>query len=172
MAGWITIASLLITAPPPGGDVAAPPVGGDVAARAPAEEAALPPADPRLAVHVPRFLGSPRVDAAYTRSGGVAPPPACVADLCQPRVAVPGYDPRVTIVGRRTELAVKLLDRAHLEPFASFFWFLAATGLRLDYSPPSFDGPNAGRAGWGHAQVLLRWRIDASSAPVWPERHR
>jgi hypothetical protein len=163
VTGWVALVSLLAAVPPAGRDDPAPdPV------------ALAPPADARLVVHAPsRLLVGPRADETFTRSFEAAGAPPCVADVCQPRVAVPGYEQRISMRGKRTELAVKLLDRARLEPFASAFWFLAATGLRLDYTPPQFDNAlDAGRGGWGHAQVLLRWRIDAWNEPVWPVRHR
>jgi hypothetical protein len=101
--------------------------------------------------------------------------PACSGDVCQPRVSVPGFEPRVSMRGRRTDLALALLDRARVEPLATVVWVMAATGLRFDYTPAVFDegaGLSTGHGGWGHLQVLLRWRLDAESAPVWPVRHR
>lgn len=109
---------------------------------------------------------SPRAEASA---------PACSGDVCQPRVAVPGFEPKLTMRGKRTELALALLDRARVEPLATVVWVMAATGLRLDYTPAVLDegaGLSYGHGGWGHLQILLRWRIDADSAPVWPVRHR
>lgn len=163
MTGWVALASLLAAVPSAGHDDPA------------SEPAALtPPADARLAVRVPsRLLVGPRADGTFTRSLEAAGAPSCVADVCQPRVAVPGFEQHISTRGKRTELAVKLLDRARLEPFASVFWFLAASGLRLDYTPPQFENAvDTGRGGWGHVQLLLRWRIDAWNEPVWPVRHR
>ena len=137
--------------------------------------ALTPPADARLAVRVPlRLLVGPRADGAFTRSSETAGAPPCVADVCQPRVAVPGCGrTRLRIRGKRTELAMKLLDRARLEPVASVVRFLAASGLRLDYTPAQFENAvDTGRGGWGHVQLLLRWRIDAWNEPVWPARYR
>ncbi|WP_242344490.1 hypothetical protein [Anaeromyxobacter terrae] len=95
-------------------------------------------------------------------------PPACVGDVCQPRVSVPGYEPRLSSRGRRTELAAHLLARAHIEPLASVAHFLAVTGIRLDFTPAVLDtGLSRGPEGWGHAQLMLRWRIDAFGKPVW-----
>lgn len=99
-------------------------------------------------------------------------PPPCADDLCQPRVAVPGYEPQFSIRGKRTELALRLLDRARFEPLASLVWAMAVTGVRLDYTPARFDtgALDTGRGGWGHFQVLVRWRLGADGAPIWPLR--
>jgi hypothetical protein len=100
--------------------------------------------------------------------------PACVGDVCQPRVAVPGYEPKISSRGKRTELAAHLLDRARLEPLASISHFLVATGLRFEFTPAALDRSTPRVAGgWGRAQLSLRWRIDASLRPVWsPESPR
>lgn len=118
-------------------------------------------------------LAPPLAPGAPTGDPGTGPP-ACSADVCQPRVAVPGFEPQVSMRGRRTELVLMVLDRARVEPLATIVWTMAATGLRLDYTPATFDqaGVSYGHGGWGHLQVLVRWRIDALNAPVWPVRRR
>jgi len=93
--------------------------------------------------------------------------PACVGDVCQPRVAVPGYEPKLSTRGKRTELAAHLLDRARLEPLASISHFLVATGLRFEFTPAALDRSTPRAGGWGRAQLSLRWRIDSSLRPVW-----
>ncbi len=106
--------------------------------------------------------------ATRPAAGDAAAPPACVGDVCQPRVSVPGYEPRVSSRGKRTELAAHLLARAHIEPLASVASFLVVTGLRLDFTPGALEsGLSRGPEGWGHAQLMLRWRIDALGKPVW-----
>lgn len=114
---------------------------------------------------------APTIAGRVSSSAGA---PACSGDICQPRVAVPGFEPRLSIRGKRTELVVKLLGRARVEPIATLVWALAATGLRVDFTPASFDSGSlsSGHGGWGHLQVLLRWRLDADNGPVWPERPR
>jgi hypothetical protein len=102
-------------------------------------------------------------------AGGVMPP--CVGDVCQPRVSVPGYEPRYESVSR-TELALSYLDRVKLEPFATIAWTLLVTGLRLDYSPPVSDGASPAPAGWGTVFVRVRFRVDADNVPVVPRRPR
>lgn len=101
----------------------------------------------------------------------VGGPPACIGDVCQPRVSVPGYEPRLSIRGKRTELAAHLLDRANLEPLASISHFLVTTGLRLDLTLAALNRNNptmpSSGAGWGQVQLTLRWRIDALGKPSW-----
>ncbi len=154
VTGWLPILTLLATAPPVGSDAA--------------------PTDARLAIRPAlSALERPLADAAFVRSAERAAPPPCVADVCQPRVTVPGFDQRVSIRGKRTELAVKLLDRARIEPLATAVWLLAATGIRLDYTPPQLESAlDSGHGGWGHVQLLVRWRVDAWNTPVWPVRSR
>jgi hypothetical protein len=100
-------------------------------------------------------------------SAGDAPPP-CALDICQPRVAVPGYEPRLDQQGRRTELFLALLDRVQFEPIASMAWAIAATGVRLDFRPRQLDTSQdvVARPGWGSLRVWLTFRIDATNAPV------
>jgi hypothetical protein len=99
-------------------------------------------------------------------------PPPCVNGVCQPRVAVPGFEAGF---GRphRTELVASLLERAGIEPFATIAWLFATTGFRLDWSPPTFDGSTPATAqggGWGSVFVRLRLRIDPMNHPVFPHR--
>lgn len=96
-------------------------------------------------------------------------PPPCLGDVCQPRVSVPGYEPRYGRV-HRTELVVRALERARLEPFATIGWAMVVTGLRFDYTPVAFDGPNSGGHGWGSVFLRMRVRIDADNVPVFPKR--
>ena len=143
--------------------VAASGPAGDLASAAPAPSAS-----------VMRLVLPPWAPVATSPRAGPGAP-ACSGDVCQPRVAVPGFEPKLTMRGKRTELALALLDHARVEPLATLVWVMAATGLRLDYTPAVLDeggGLSYGHGGWGHLQVLLRWRIDAESAPVWPVRHR
>ncbi len=114
----------------------------------------------------PRALARP---AAAPGEAG-APPP-CLGDYCQPQVAVPGYDPQYSLRGLRTQLTVQALDRLHVEPVATVVWWLAATGVRLDYTPAALDAAaNGGGTGVSHVEVLLRWRMDAFGGPAWMQR--
>jgi hypothetical protein len=101
--------------------------------------------------------------------GREAPP--CLGDVCQPRVAVPGFEPRYGRA-RRSELLVLALTRARVEPLASIAWALTATGLRLDWTPAALDGPSAGGHGWGSVFLRLRLRLDAENQPVFVQRPR
>ncbi len=104
---------------------------------------------------------------------GDEPPPPCAGEVCQPQVAVPGYQPRFSTRGVRTRLTLEALDALRLEPVATVAWWLAATGVRLDYTPAALDAAaNGGGVGVAHFQVLLRWRIDAWGSPAWIERRR
>jgi hypothetical protein len=98
--------------------------------------------------------------------------PVCVLDVCQPRVSVPGFEPKFSMSGRRTELALTYLDRIHLEPFATGAWWLVATGLRFDYTPgTNGNALQNAQGGRGRFQVLLRWRLDPANHPIFPVRH-
>jgi hypothetical protein len=100
--------------------------------------------------------------------------PACSGEVCQPIVTVPGFEPRYSSRGKRTELTLKLLEKARLEPFATAAFWFAASGLRLDYTPPQLSPGSypPGYSGWGRASIWLRWRIDAAGTPVFPRRGR
>ncbi|BDG05961.1 hypothetical protein [Anaeromyxobacter oryzae] len=159
MTGWLPILALLAVAPPAGGE--------------PADAVPAPPADLRLAIRPALSDVAPAaLDASFLRSPERSVPPPCLADVCQPRVAVPGFDLRAPVTDKRAEPALRLLDRARLEPLAPLAtagWLLAGTGIHLDYTPPQLANPvDAARGGWGHVELLLRWRIDAWNAPVSP----
>jgi hypothetical protein len=127
---------------------------------------------PDLALHLrdpgPAPATAFPLDDPPRRSGGA---PVCSGDVCQPTISVPGFEPSY---GRahRSEAFVALLTRAHIEPIATMAWALVATGLRFDYSPVAFDGPNSGGRGWGSVFLRLRLRIDAQGGVVIPPRPR
>lgn len=151
MISCVALLALLAAAPPPG-------------------EAPSPPAT--VWRPLPQLAPSLAPEASGRDLGTATP--ACSGEVCQPRVAVPGFQPQVSMRGKRTELVLALLDHARIEPLATVVWMIAATGLRVDYTPAIFDqgGTSYGHGGWGHLQVLLRWRIDAVNAPVRPVRQR
>lgn len=93
------------------------------------------------------------------RASGAAP--ACAAEVCQPRVAVPGHEPRFR--GGRTDVILALLSRSPLRPVSGLARRLADSNVRVDFSPNL--GGSSDR-GWGRLVVTLRWRLDASNAPV------
>ncbi|HZY03205.1 MAG TPA: hypothetical protein VFF02_06860 [Anaeromyxobacteraceae bacterium] len=103
---------------------------------------------------------------------GARPTPACLGEVCQPQVSVPGYDPQYSLRGLRTQATVQALDSLRLEPVATVVWWLAATGVRLDYTPAALDAAANGGTGVSHVEVLLRWRMDAFGGPAWLERRR
>jgi hypothetical protein len=95
-------------------------------------------------------------------------PPSCSGEVCQPRVAVPGQDPRFSTRGRRTDLALSMLQRTRIDPVVAMARLLAVTGLRLDYSPAHLDpGRGLARNGWGEVMFGVRWRLDAANRPEW-----
>jgi len=124
------------------------------------------------------FATSGPPSSSYIAGPGAAPispgwvPPVCLGDVCQPLVSVPGYEPRYSKSGHRTELFLSALDRVNLEPWSSIAWYIASSGIQLDFTPGNVDGPSPnGRTGWGHFAINFRWRIDAFGRPVFPERH-
>ena len=151
-------------------------------------QVAPPPGADALVLREPVFGATFRVDPALVSSaspeelsgGGAfelalspgAEPPPCAGDVCQPRVSVPGFEPKLEMRGKRTELFLALLDHVHFEPIATLAWAIAATGVRLDYTPGAMsDGPNSSaRGGWGRFQVYLSFRLDAANERVAMER--
>jgi hypothetical protein len=101
-------------------------------------------------------------------------PPPCIPELCPARVEIPGVQVR-TARPSRTELFATLLDRAGVEPFATIAWAFVATGVRVDWSPPTYDAGDPAAAhggGWGSLFVRLKLRIDATNRPTIPPRHK
>ncbi|HEX9399293.1 MAG TPA: hypothetical protein VF912_04205 [Anaeromyxobacter sp.] len=126
-----------------------------------------------LRLDVPLQLEPVAVGVSVAPSEGrdtTAPP--CVADYCQSRVDVPGFQASFG-KAHKSELFVALLDRAHIEPLASIAWFFVVSGLRVDWSPANLDPSfGAGAGGWGNVFVRLRLRIDAWNRPAVPIRPR
>lgn len=86
-------------------------------------------------------------------------PPVCVADVCQPRISVPGIEPNYRS-GSRTDAVLAMLAGS---PFGAVSRVARAlSNVRLDYSPTMGV---AGERGWGKVVLSLRWRIDAAGAP-------
>jgi len=125
---------------------------------------------PDLGIHARPVSGDGPI-AVPARAPGEAATPACIGEVCQPRVTVPGFELGYARPSR-TELAVVYLERADLEPFATVGWLLLATGLRFDYVPPVFDEASQAPARWGSVFVRVKFRIDADNKPVIPRRHR
>jgi hypothetical protein len=103
------------------------------------------------------------------RTAGEPSSPACSGDVCQPRIALPGREPQFSQEGRRTDLALSMLERTQLEPVASVARVLERTGLRLNFTPRQLDAHAQDRTGWGHVLLGVRWRIDAHGVPAWLE---
>ncbi len=118
-----------------------------------------------LSVFVPRGAGSPAAWLAGGMRAGVERSrrgaPACLGEVCQPRVAVPGHDPQFR--GGRTDVVLALLSRSPLRPMSKLARHVASSNVRVDFSP------NLGQSserGWGRLVVTLRWRLDAANMPI------
>jgi hypothetical protein len=85
--------------------------------------------------------------------------PACFLDQCAPVMAIPGREPVWDMRGRRTALFLALLDRLHVEPVSDAAWFVASTGVRLDYHPAERQ-----------IQLFVRWPLGAYSEPMFLSR--
>lgn len=132
-----------------------------------------PPADPgRLLRHrspelslFVRRAPAPEGPAPWlTPPGGSArasrAPPVCVADVCQPRISIPGIEPSFRS-GSRTDAALAMLAGSPLGVVSRAA--RALSNVRLDYSPTVGV---AGERGWGKVVLSLRWRIDAAGTPA------
>jgi hypothetical protein len=93
--------------------------------------------------------------------------PACRAEFCQPRVSIPGQEPRFDTRGKRTEMALAALDRLQLGTLSTLARAANTAGVRVDYLPPQLDSMSSGRGGFGKLAVGVRWRLDAFHGPVW-----
>lgn len=118
------------------------------------------PAEP--AARTPGITTLLMADPAPTSrtSPGTSP---CASDVCQPVVAVPGFEPRWDARGRRTELFLSMLARMDLGAPSSAARWIAATGVSVDYRIPD-------RAQALQFNVSMRWRIGAFGTPLaWTE---
>lgn len=101
-------------------------------------------------------------DAASTLRTSPGRPP-CAGDVCQPVVAVPGFEPRWDARGRRTELFLSMLARVDLGAASSVARWIAGTGVSVDCRMPD-------RAQALQFNVSMRWRIGALGTPrAWME---
>lgn len=104
------------------------------------------------------FMADP---ASTSRTSPGAPP--CAADVCQPVVAVPGFEPRWDAHGRRTELFLSMLARMDLGAPSSAARWIAAMGVSVDYRMPDRAQPL-------QLNVSMRWRTCAFGTPLaWAE---
>lgn len=143
--------------------------------RSPGPHASGPPPDLSLHLHlggaVAGAAAAPVGDALRWRTAEGLP--VCSGDVCQMVVDVPGY--ALSFGSTRTVRAdafVALLSISHVEPFASVGRALAVTGIRLDYSPSSFEPQGSGARGWGNVLLRVRLRLDADNRVVVPEPPR
>jgi hypothetical protein len=141
MGPWLAIVLLLV---PGGGQPAHPGM--------PEWAAAVPP--------------SSIVAALRPVGPGPAGGPACIGEVCQGAVSLPGASPGQDLSGRRTELALAVIDRMNLGTVSSIARTAAVSGLRVDYRPPQIEALGGGKGGgYGKVKVVLRWRLDAFLVP-------
>ena len=122
----------------------------------------------------PAFVASQGLDGALTESalravGAAATrsPPPCVGDTCQPRVSIPGHEPRVDVRGKRTELFLSALERMNAGFVTTVARSVATAGIRLDYQPPRGQDANSRHPNAGRFVLIVRWRLDSWHGPVW-----
>jgi hypothetical protein len=106
-------------------------------------------------------------DAPWMRAKATQASSSCVAELCAPRVTIPGMQP-VVVRPSRTELAVHYLGRTNLTFLSSVARGLLTTGLRLEYTPPVLAGPSSAPTRWGTVFLRVRFRVDATNVPMIP----
>jgi hypothetical protein len=110
---------------------------------------------------------SPPVATLRAEAPRGADNPACRAEFCQPRVSIPGQEPRFDSRGKRTEMALAAVDRLRLGVVSSLARAANTAGVRVDYLPSQLDNSDGGRGGFGKLVVGVRWRLDAWHGPVW-----
>jgi hypothetical protein len=130
---------------------------------------ALPDWAGAQALQVQHGLDGTLSESALRAAGAEEPwsPPACIGDTCQPRVSVPGFEQRIDMRGKRTELFVAALERMDAGIVATVARSMAVAGVRLEYRPPQLQQALPGRPGAGRLELLVRWRLDAWNDPVW-----
>jgi len=127
--------------------------------RVPADLGRLPA---NLAARAPAMADLFMADSASTSPTSPGWPP-CAVDVCQPVVAVPGFEPRWDVRGRRTDLFLSMLSRMDLGVPSSVARWVALTGVTVDYRMPD-------RTQRLQFNVFMRWRIGAFGAPLaWKE---
>ncbi len=93
--------------------------------------------------------------------------PACRAEFCQPRVAIPGRDPSFDTRGKRTELALAAIDHLQIGVVSSVARAIKTSGLQVDIRPSQLETGSVNRGGFGSVNVGVRWRLDAWHTPTW-----
>jgi hypothetical protein len=116
----------------------------------------------RAAPAVRAELAGPLAGLRGSQDPGGAP--ICLGDVCQPRVAVPGHE--ATFREQRTELFLSLLSRVPVEGIASLAARIAASNLRIDYTPANVTPDHRG----GRIIFSLRWRLDPTGPVRLPAR--
>jgi hypothetical protein len=115
---------------------------------------------------IPEPLAAP-VAGLRAEAPAASDNPACRAEFCQPRVAIPGREIRFDSRGKRTEMALTAIDGLGLGLISSVARAANAAGVRVDYLPQQLDTSNTSRGGFGKVTAGVRWRLDAWNGPMW-----
>jgi hypothetical protein len=102
-----------------------------------------------------------------TESGSAGASRACIAEFCQPRVAIPGREPEFDTRGKRTELALATIDGMQGGGVSAIARAINTAGIQVDYRPGQLESDSNSRRGFGSLHVGVRWRLDAWHAPTW-----
>jgi hypothetical protein len=92
---------------------------------------------------------------------------ACIAEFCQPRVAIPGREPEFDTAGKRTELALAVIDGMKIGVVSTIARAVQTAGVQVDYRPAQLESDANLRRGFGKLNVGVRWRLDAWHGPTW-----
>jgi hypothetical protein len=114
----------------------------------------------------PGLLPTP-VAELRTESGSSGASRACIAEFCQPRVAIPGREPEFDTAGKRTELALAVIDGMKIGVVSTIARAVQTAGIQVDYRPAQLESDSNARRGFGRLHVGVRWRLDAWQGPTW-----
>ena len=102
-----------------------------------------------------------------SEAGATGSSPACIAEFCQPRVAIPGREPEFDTAGKRTELALAVIDGMKIGVVSTIARAIQTAGIQVDYRPAQLESDSNARRGFGKLNVGVRWRLDAWHGPTW-----
>jgi hypothetical protein len=102
-----------------------------------------------------------------SETGATGSSPACIAEFCQPRIAIPGREPEFDTAGKRTELALAVIDGMKIGVISTIARAVQTSGLQIDYRPAQLESDSNARHGFGKLNVGVRWRLDAWHGPTW-----
>ena len=120
-------------------------------------------------------LASWGLDAALTEgalqpvdTGESGTPPPCIGSSCQPRVSIPvsGFETRIDVRGKGGEFLASTLERMDAGIAATVARAVATAGVRLEFQPKRGDEYVPKRAKFRQVALMVRWRLDAWSGPM------